>query len=95
VGVEVIVIEDEIKNDTPDALFPNNWVSFHQDGTVGLYPIFAQNRRRERRKEIIDKLTQLGFGVEKVLDYSHFENEDLFLEGTGSLILDRLNKKAY
>lgn len=95
VGVKVIVIEDELKNDTPDAVFPNNWVSFHADGTVGLYPMFAENRRRERRKDIIDNLIQLGYGVQKIIDYSYFESQDLFLEGTGSLILDRVNNKAY
>jgi hypothetical protein len=94
-GVNVVVVDDELKNDTPDALFPNNWVSFHADGTVGLYPMFAENRRRERRIEIIDRLIQLGFNVQKVIDYSYFENQYLFLEGTGSLILDRMNRKAY
>lgn len=95
VGVKVIVMDDELKNDTPDAVFPNNWVSFHADGTVGLYPMFAENRRRERRIEIIDRLVQLGYNVHKVIDYSYFEDQCLFLEGTGSLILDRINKKAY
>lgn len=95
VGVQVIVIEDEIKNDTPDALFPNNWVSFHTDGTIGLYPMLAENRRRERRQEILDNLIHLGYYVQKVIDYSFFENENFFLEGTGSLILDRINRKAY
>ena len=95
VGVNVVVVDDKLKNDTPDALFPNNWVSFHADGTVGLYPMFAENRRRERRIEIIDRLIQLGFNVQKVIDYSYFENQYMFLEGTGSLILDRMNRKAY
>ncbi|MEX1190381.1 MAG: arginine deiminase-related protein [Brumimicrobium sp.] len=95
IGVQVIVVEDDPENDTPDALFPNNWVSFHTDGTVGLYPMFAENRRRERRQEIIDQLIQMGFEVNKIIDYSYFENQHLFLEGTGSLILDRTNKKAY
>jgi len=94
-GVNVIVIHDELKNDTPDAVFPNNWVSFHADGTVGLYPMFAENRRRERRKEVIDNLIQLDYNVNKVIDYSYFENQNLFLEGTGSLILDRVSRKAY
>jgi hypothetical protein len=94
-GVRVIVIDDDPKNDTPDALFPNNWVSFHADGTVGLYPMFAENRRRERRQEILDQLIQLGFDVRKIVDYSPLETENQFLEGTGSLILDRINKKAY
>lgn len=95
VGVKVIVIEDKLENDTPDALFPNNWISFHADGTIGLYPMFAKNRRRERRKDVIDEIIQLGYNVKKVIDYSYFENQNIFLEGTGSLILDRTNRKAY
>jgi hypothetical protein len=95
VGVQVIVIEDELENDTPDSIFPNNWVSFHTNGTVGLYPMFAENRRRERRQGTLDQLNHLGYSIQKVVDYSYFEKENLFLEGTGSLILDRINKKVY
>ena len=95
VGVKVIVVEDDLKNDTPDSIFPNNWVSFHTNGTVGLYPMFAENRRRERRQDILDQLIQLGYPIQKTVDYTYFEKENLFLEGTGSLILDRINKKAY
>lgn len=95
VGVRVFVIEDELNNDTPDALFPNNWVSFHEDGTVGLYPMYAENRRRERRLDIFDKLMEWGCHIQKIVDYSNYEDNNHFLEGTGSLVLDRSNRKAY
>ena len=94
-GVEVLVISDTETFDTPDAIFPNNWISFHTDGTVGLYPMFAENRRLERRDDILAKIEEKGFLIEQVVDYTAAEFEDLFLEGTGSLILDRVNKKAY
>ena len=95
VGVNVIVEHDDILADTPDSIFPNNWVSFHADGTVALYPMFAENRRKERRMEVFRRLESEGFIIEQFMDYSEAEQEDVFLEGTGSLILDRLNKKAY
>lgn len=95
VGVNVIVENDVIEDDTPDAIFPNNWVSFHKDGTVGLYPMFAENRRRERRDYIIERLEKEGFEIEDVMDYTPAEDEGYFLEGTGSLVLDRINNKAY
>ncbi len=95
VGVNVIVEDDDLKLDTPDSIFPNNWVSFHKDGTVGLYPMFAENRRRERREAIITKLEDEGFLVEGYMDYTSAEEEGYFLEGTGSLLLDRVNNKAY
>ncbi len=94
-GVNVIVVEDIEENDTPDALFPNNWISMHKDGKVGLYPMFAENRRRERREDILDTLEQKGFEISEVIDYSSAEDEEIFLEGTGSLILDRENGIAY
>jgi len=94
-GVEVLVISDTETFDTPDAIFPNNWISFHTDGTVGLYPMFAENRRLERRDDILAKIEEKGFLIEQVVDYTAAEFEDFFLEGTGSLILDRVNKKAY
>ncbi|MFL3660450.1 MAG: citrulline utilization hydrolase CtlX [Polaribacter sp.] len=94
-GVEVLVISDTDTFDTPDAIFPNNWISFHTDGTVGLYPMFAENRRLERRDDILAKIEEKGFLIEQVVDYTAAEFEDFFLEGTGSLILDRVNKKAY
>ncbi|WP_435579061.1 citrulline utilization hydrolase CtlX [Gilvibacter sp.] len=95
VGVNVVVEHDDILADTPDSIFPNNWVSFHADGTVALYPMFAENRRKERRMEVFRRLESEGFEIEQFIDYSEAEQEDVFLEGTGSLILDRVNKKAY
>ena len=95
VGVQVLVEHDDLKMDTPDSIFPNNWVSFHTNGTVGLYPMFAENRRRERREEIINRLESEGFHIEGFMDYTPAEEEHVFLEGTGSLLLDRVNKIAY
>jgi len=94
-SVNVIVVEDIKENDTPDALFPNNWISMHEDGKVGLYPMFAENRRRERREDILDVLEENGFEISEIIDYSSAEEEEVFLEGTGSLILDRENEIAY
>lgn len=95
VGVNVIVHQDKAENDTPDSIYPNNWVSFHQSGNVGIYPMFAENRRRERSDEVIDLIEEAGFVIEEMVDYSEAEEDSLFLEGTGSLILDRQNRKAY
>ncbi len=95
VGIRVLVVNDIKENNTPDSIFPNNWISFHQNGTVALYPMFAQNRRRERREDILDILEQNGFVIKNVVDYTAAEKENIFLEGTGSLLLDRVNRKAY
>lgn len=95
VGVQVIVIEDTKEPDTPDSIFPNNWVSFHSNGTVGVYPMFAENRRNERREDVLETLEKEGFRIENVMDYTSAEEEGLFLEGTGSLLLDRVHKKVY
>lgn len=95
IGVTVTVVNDTIDPSTPDSIFPNNWVSFHESGKVGLYPMFAENRRLERRQDILDGLVNDGFQINKVIDITHFENEGKNLEGTGSLILDRENKIAY
>lgn len=95
IGVNVIVVNDTNEYDTPDSIFPNNWVSFHENGDVGLYPMFAENRRLERREDILDKLETEGFIINNVMDYTSAEEEDVFLEGTGSVILDRVNRKAY
>ncbi|AXT53000.1 amidinotransferase [Aquimarina sp. BL5] len=95
VGVNVIVIDDKPENDTPDSIFPNNWVSFHENGDVGLYPMFAVNRRRERRPEVLDMIEDAGFEIKNVIDYTTAEEDDVFLEGTGSLVLDRFHRKAY
>lgn len=95
VGVRVIVEDDPPEMDTPDSIFPNNWVSFHSSGTVGLYPMFAVNRRRERREEIMDRLEAEGFIIEGYMDYTSAEEEGVFLEGTGSILMDRENQIAY
>jgi hypothetical protein len=95
VGVQVIVEDDQLEMDTPDSIFPNNWVSFHANGSVVLYPMFAENRRRERREETLIRLEKEGFIIKDIIDYTTAENEEIYLEGTGSLLLDRVNKKAY
>ena len=95
VGVNVIVENDDLQQDTPDSIFPNNWVSFHASGTVGLYPMFAVNRRRERREEIINRLESEGFFIKGFMDYTPAEEEGFYLEGTGSLLLDRVHNIVY
>lgn len=94
-GVNVIVVSDDAARDTPDAVFPNNWVSFHEDGTMAIYPMFAENRRLERREDVMLVLEEQGFLIEDIMDYTTAEEHNIFLEGTGSIILDRENKKAY
>nr|WP_297913613.1 arginine deiminase-related protein [uncultured Allomuricauda sp.] len=94
-GVNVIVVEDTKVPDTPDSIFPNNWVSFHYSGTVCVYPMFAENRRQERREDIFDILENKGFEISNVMDYTSAEVEGVFLEGTGSILKDRVNQKAY
>ena len=95
VGINVIVEHDDKIMDTPDSIFPNNWVSFHSNGDVAKYPMFAENRRRERRDEVFIRLEEEGFIIENIIDYTSAEHEGVFLEGTGSIILDRVNRKAY
>jgi hypothetical protein len=95
VGVNVIVEDDKLELDTPDSIFPNNWVSFHKNGDVALYPMFAENRRRERREDIITRLETEGFKINNIVDYTSAEDEEIFLEGTGSLLIDRVNEKVY
>ncbi|WP_278036350.1 citrulline utilization hydrolase CtlX [Flavobacterium nitratireducens] len=95
VGVNVVVVDDLLETDTPDSIFPNNWVSFHENGDVVLYPMFAENRRAERREDVLDILEQKGFVIENIVDFTSAEEENMFLEGTGSMILDRANAKAY
>lgn len=95
-GIEAIVVEDTSEPHTPDSIFPNNWVSFHADGRVVLYPMEADNRRTERRMDIVENLdTTYGFQVSEVVDLSHHEQAGHFLEGTGSMVLDRVNRIAY
>ena len=95
VGINVIVVSDRKERDTPDSIFPNNWISFHQNGDIAIYPMFAENRRLERREDIFDILEEKGFVINDIVDYTSAEEEQLYLEGTGSLLLDRVNKKAY
>ncbi|MGC4042154.1 MAG: arginine deiminase-related protein [Flavobacterium sp.] len=94
-GVNVIVVDDTSETNTPDSIFPNNWVSFHENGDVVLYPMFAENRREERREDILDILEDEGFAINEIMDYTLAEEDEVYLEGTGSLVLDRENDKAY
>jgi hypothetical protein len=95
-GVSVCIAEDTPQPANPDAVFPNNWVSFHHDGTVVLYPMHVPSRRRERRREVIDTVaSNLGFKVSRVVDLTDRENEGKALEGTGSLVLDHVERVAY
>jgi len=94
-GISVITIKDTLDPHTPDSIFPNNWVSFHKDGKVVLYPMFASNRRVERRDDIIETIREQGFEVSEIDDWSFPEMQGHFLEGTGSMIFDHDNKLAY
>ncbi|HLP35674.1 citrulline utilization hydrolase CtlX [Lacibacter sp.] len=93
-GVDVTVVQDTPQPHTPDSIFPNNWISFHQDGSIVLYPMYAINRRAERKQHVLDTIAA-KFDVKKQIDFTSKEKEDLFLEGTGSMVLDRDNKIAY
>ena len=96
VGIDVTVVDDTLEPSTPDSIFPNNWISFHENRDVVLYPMFAENRRLERREDILDILESKGFEVnEEIMDYSSAEEDGFYLEGTGSIVLDRENGKAY
>ncbi len=95
-SIDVVVVDDTLDPHTPDSVFPNNWVSFHADGRVVLYPMEAQNRRTERRMDIIEQIdTDLGYLVSEIVDLSGHEQAGHFLEGTGSMVLDRANRVAY
>lgn len=94
-GIDVIVVKDSIEPHTPDSIFPNNWISFHLNGKVAVYPMFAPNRRAERRGDIIKLVRDKGFKVIEISDYTKYEHQKKFLEGTGSMVLDRKNKTAY
>ena len=94
-GINVISVKDTLEPHSPDSIFPNNWVSFHNDGKVVLYPMFAPNRRVERRADILEILKDNGFEITEIDDLSHFENQQKFLEGTGSMIFDHDHKVAY
>ena len=95
-GVTVSIAQDSDEPRKPDAVFPNNWVSFHADGTLVVYPMQAVNRRAERRQEVIDCVVRdTGFLVRRVVDLTHHEKVGRFLEGTGSLVLDHVARVAY
>ncbi|WP_291065816.1 MULTISPECIES: citrulline utilization hydrolase CtlX [unclassified Empedobacter] len=95
-GVNVITIKDTASPHTPDSIFPNNWISFHDNGNVVLYPMFAKNRRQERREEdVLSLLEEKGFHIDDVIDFTSAEEDEIFLEGTGSIILDREHELAY
>jgi len=95
-GINVVTVDDTAEPPTPDSVFPNNWISTHADGTVVLYPMEAVNRRTERRQDVIDLLaTEHGYKVGRIIDLSPHENDGHYLEGTGSLVLDRVNRIAY
>ena len=95
-GIDVIVVEDTPEPHTPDSIFPNNWVSFHADGRVVLYPMEAENRRTERRLDVVETIdSRYGYQVNEVVDLSGHEAVGHFLEGTGSMVLDRCNRIAY
>jgi hypothetical protein len=93
-GVDVTVIEDTPEPYTPDSIFPNNWVSFHDANTVCLYPMYAENRRLERKPGVLNAITK-RFRIDATLDFTDYETQALFLEGTGSMVLDRDEKIAY
>ena len=93
--IDHIVFDDIDGLESPDAIFPNNWITFHEDGTVVLYPMMSIKRRNERRLDIIESLSNHGFLVTNTIDMSYLENKSHYLEGTGSMILDRVSKKAY
>src|SRR6184192_4936154 len=93
-GVNVHVFEDTADLEKPDAIFPNNWMSTHHDGRIALFPMYSNLRRRERRQDIVDELRK-HYRVTEVIDYSAFEDQGCCLEGTGSLVLDHLNRIAY
>jgi hypothetical protein len=94
-GVTTLVVKDTEQPHTPDSIFPNNWISFHEGGQAVLYPMFAKNRRNERRNDIIQRIENEGTVINNVDDFTFWEEQNLFLEGTGSMVFDRVNKIAY
>ena len=94
-GLDIIVVQDTTEPRTPDSIFPNNWISFHQDGRVVLYPMYANNRRAERRTEVLQLLSDKGFRISTTVDYTDYEKQNRFLEGTGSMVFDHINKIAF
>ena len=94
-GITVIVLQDALEPKTPDSIFPNNWISFHEGGLVAVYPMESENRRLERREDVLEEVEKYGYKINNIIDYTSAEDENVFLEGTGSMVLDRVNKKAY
>ena len=92
--IDVTVFDDKKEIVTTDSVFPNNWISFHQNGLVFIYPMFSENRRKEKRKDILEKLDN-EYEIKKIIDFSSYEMDSVFLEGTGSMILDRQNRICY
>ena len=93
--IKINIFDDKKNIKTTDSVFPNNWISFHEDGKIIIYPMFSENRRKEKRKDIIDTLKNKGYKINEIIDLSKYENENKFLEGTGSMILDRENRICY
>ena len=93
-GIHVIAVEDTTEPHTPDSVFPNNWFSTHDDGTLVLYPMFAENRQLERKQGALEAIRE-NFDIQRTVDLTHYEDDGLFLEGTGSMVLDRVHKIAY
>lgn len=94
-GIDVHVYQDDLKRDTPDSIYPNNWITFHSKKRIALYPMYAKNRRLERNEEVLKFLEQKNIIINESIDYSNAEKKEYFLEGTGSMVLDRINKKSY
>ena len=94
-GINVNVFHDDNKEDTPDSIFPNNWITFHENKRIAIYPMYAKNRRLERNEDLFKFLEKNKIFINEIMDYTSAENKGLFLEGTGSMVFDRLNKKAY
>jgi hypothetical protein len=92
--VDVLVVQDTVTPLTPDSIFPNNWISIHEEGTMVLYPMYAKNRRQERKQTVVDAVKN-SVTINEVVDFTHFESSHKYLEGTGSMVLDRKNKIAY
>ena len=93
--IEIHVFNDRDNIKTTDSIFPNNWITLHEDGTVIIYPMFSKNRRKEKRKDLTEKLKNKGYNISKIIDLSSYEKKKQYLEGTGSMILDRKNKICY
>lgn len=94
-GIHVLVERDQVDAPCPDSIFPNNWISFHGRGTAVVYPMYAESRRKERRNPLFERLNCDGFNYPEIIDLTRYEQQNLFLEGTGSMVLDRVNRVAY